>query len=200
MIRSKLLRLALEESSDGKANREIEYEYYGKLIDLSQLDKASSKEHHEQWEFKIPKTENNAGKGRIRVRKTIKNDGTIEYVNTTKSILEKSNDRIELSIPTTEDGFKQFRILSDTGMIKDRYMFPVDDYVFEVDMFLKPDGTYHEYCKIDLEVKSKTENIPEIPIKLEDLIINQYGNRTNIEIKLLDKLFKECFISRNIYL
>jgi len=196
----RLFRLALEENSDGKFFKEIEYEYYCRITDLSQLDNASSKEAHEQWEIKIPKADDNVGEGRIRVRKTTFADGRIEYVQTTKSILKKDNARIEVPILTTEDGFKQFMILSNAGMIKDRYCFNSGDFVFEVDMFKKPDGSYCEWCKIDIEVPTADTVIPELPIVVENLITNQKYKRTPEEIELLDKLYETEFLTKNPYL
>jgi len=192
--------MSLEENSDGIPVKEIEYEYYGRIVDLDQLARAASKEHHEQWEIKIPKTERNAGEGRSRVRMTVDSNGAIEYVETMKSILKKDDARIEVSSPVTEGRFAQYRILSDGGMIKDRYCFPVGDIIFEVDMFLKEDYTYYEWCKIDIEVKSKDVSIPELPINVLNLITAQKDNRSPEEEKIISDLYENSFITKNKYL
>lgn len=192
--------LSLEEASDGKANKEIEFEFYGRFTNLEALQKASSKESQEQWEIQIPKTDQNAGKGRLRVRKTTTADGSVKYIQTTKSILKKNNDRIEVPIPTTEDGFTQLKILAPAGMIKDRFCFPVGDVVFELDLYINPEGGYHEWCKVDVEVKDKSVQLPEMPFELEDMISNQWGERTEEEIKLIDSLFEKYFLSKNPYI
>ena len=195
-----LFRIALEEIANGKAFKEIEYEFYGRLINVDDLKaKASSVVSQEQWEINVPKNDKNSGSGRIRVRKIVEN-GKVEYIQTTKSLLVKDNARIEVGIPTTEDNFKQFTILADAGMIKDRYCVNVGDFVFEYDLFKKPDGGYHEWVKVDLEVVSKSIAIPELPIPLEDLITNQKYSRTEEEIKTIDNLYKTIFLRTNMYL
>lgn len=195
-----LFRIALEEIANGKAFKEIEYEFYGRLTNIDDLKaKASSMVSQEQWEINVPKKDNNAGSGRIRIRKNTEN-GKVEYIQTTKSLLVKDNARIEVGIPTTEDNFKQFTILADTGMIKDRYCVKVGEFVFEYDLFKKPDGSYYEWVKVDLEVSSKEIAIPELPIQLEDLITNQKYSRTEEEIKIIDNLYKTMFLSKNKYL
>jgi hypothetical protein len=88
---SQLLKAALEEASDGKANKEIEKVFYGKLNDLSALNalKGTTIEHHEQWEIDVQRSEHNAGSGKIRIRKTTFADDRVEYVITTKVKMAK---------------------------------------------------------------------------------------------------------------
>lgn len=202
--------LAIEENSTGKANKEIEYVFYGKIINFTDLNKASSKEHHSQWEVRIPETNLNAGKGTIRVRKTIPNITDVdktEYVHTTKVSTKDKLKRIEVSIPTTVDNFNQMLILSERGLVKDRYFFPVKgtDLVFEFDVFYSPgaivgSGKYIEWCKIDIEVNDSQTIIPELPIDVSDLIIAQEGNRTIEEDNLINSLYANEFNSKNVFL
>lgn len=208
MNRTRMLRhalgLALEENSDGKAVTEIEYTFYAKWPNKLELQKASKFEHQEQWELKVPKTELNGGSGQIRVRKTIQEGGSPEFVLTFKTLLNAQGDRQEVSVPTTEPMFDQLRLLSDRGMRKDRYFFPVpqSDLVYEVDMYLLPDskvgeGRYYEWCKIDLEVKSHTEQVPPFPFEVGEIITAQNGKRTTEEEALVRKLYDEVFLLKN---
>lgn len=197
----KLLRIALEEASDGKMFKEIEHVFYGRLIDIEELKKAASVESQEQWEIRIPKTEENANSGSIRIRKTTVGDAEPEYILTTK-VSAGGGDKIEVPIPTTADNFEQFKILSFAGMRKDRYHFPVEgtDLVWEVDMFLKPEGGYHEWVKIDLEVSDRGAAIPSLPIELKDVITSDYGMRTEAEELQVSALYAHTFITKNVHL
>lgn len=201
-----MLRLALEESSTGVAFREIEHTFYGRLTDFEQLKKAASFEHQEQWEVRLPKTDLNAGAGTIRIRKTVKT-GEPEYVITTKTAAGNEGDKIEVAVPTTVDNFEQFKLLSEAGLIKDRFHFPVEnsELVFEVDVFYRPgaavgSGEYCDWVKIDLECKNRTDAIPPMPIELQDLITAPYGKRSEAEEARVSSLYKNEFISKNKHL
>lgn len=197
--------VATEEAADGKAIREIEHTIYARLSDHSQLKKAASMEKHEQWEIKIAKTDLNAGKGGIRVRKTEIEGGDPDYVLTTKVNANEAGDKIELPIPTNEDNFHQIKFLSERGMIKHRYHFPVvgTELVWEIDMFPKQDGEgYHDWCKIDLEVQDRDAPIPELPLHFEEVIMPKgYGRQDEEAAEAqVTRLYDECFLARNPFL
>lgn len=199
-----LLRAALEEVSDGKAFREIEHTFYARLSNPGDLSTAASQEHQEQWELKFPKTDKNGGNGSVRIRKTIPLGGSPEYVLTTKTLASRDGDKIEVPVPTTEPMFQQFKLMSEKGMIKDRYHFPISgtDLVWEVDMFLKPGavvgtGPYEEWCKIDLEVKDRSTAIPVFPLHTQELITAPFGKRTDAEEAMVTTLYDTVFTQKN---
>lgn len=199
--------LALEEASDGKAFREIEHTFYARLSNVGDLAKAASQEHQEQWELRFPKTTQNGGSGSVRIRKTIVGQGVPEYVLTTKTLASHDGDKIEVPVPTTEPMFRQFKLMSEKGMVKDRYHFPIEgtELVWEVDMFLMPGGQvgvgpYHEWCKIDLEVKSREATIPPFPLDTEELITAPFGKRTEEEEAKITALYESGFTMKNVYL
>jgi len=196
--------IALEEKSDGVAFKEIEYVYYARLSNMEDLKNATSQEHQEQWELKFPKTDLNGGSGSVRIRKTIETGKEPEYVLTTKTVANKQDDKIEVPIPATEAMFDQFKLLAEKGMIKDRYFFPIEgtDLVWEIDCFLKPKGKigvgpYYDWVKIDLEVSSRKEKIPQFPLATEELITKPYGKRTEAEEKTITDLYDKEFVTKN---
>lgn len=195
----KALGLALEERSDGKAVKEIEYEFYARVVNTEELTNASRIENHEQWEIKVPKSDKNAVGGRLRVRKTtVGADGKPEYVLTTKTDTKDGNS-MEVSVPTTEENFIQFKYISESGMLKTRYVFEVDgsDLVWEIDVYKKPGGGFWEWCKIDLEVDRPDALIPPFPIELADIISGQSGERTEEEENKIKSLYDFEFITKN---
>jgi hypothetical protein len=208
---SKLFRLALEESSDGKAEKEIEFTYYGQLNDVNEvISNAKSSEAHEQWEIKIPKTDDNAGSGQMRVRKTSDLDGkNVSYKQTTKT-KTKDGHRIEIGITTSEDGFKQFSIMSNRGMYKDRYNFPIDGLTIEFDLYYDKkvfDETgkkdYHDWCKIDIELPKTDHHLPDItqlPVSFKQLITSQPEEQSAEEKAKIQELYDTLFLSPNLYL
>lgn len=191
--------VAMEEVADGKAVKEIEYVFYARIKNMDDLLKANAKEHQEQWELKIPKKDGNASKGRVRIRKTIKENSEPEYVITTKVPVPGSNDSIETPVPTTQAQFDSFKLFCEDGMTKDRYTFEVEgsDLVWEVDVFLKPEGGYYDWCKIDLEVDEMDGNIPPFPIDFADIITNQTGERTQEEESRVRALYESDFRTPN---
>ena len=206
----RLLKRALaleEEVTDGKARNEIEFTYYGKLLDFSELLSAHSKEHQEQWQVKLPMTPDNAGSGSIRIRKTIPdlvNTNLAKYVLTTKLKTGVNGKQIETSIDSSEDMFKAFQIISDGGMIKDRFIWTIPDskLVWEFDVFYQLDapvgsGKYHDWIKIDIEVPSKDTPIPPLPVRVVDLIVAQDGERTTESEAIVRSLYDNQFLTKN---
>lgn len=192
---------ALEERADGKADKEIEFTIYARLVDMSQLSEAKSKESQEQWEIRIPKTEGNAGAGSMRVRKTQIEGADPVFTRAIKIPYNKDNDKIEIPLPSNEDEFTAFKFLSEKGMVKDRFHFPIlgTDMVWEIDCFPKEGGGYHEWVKIDLEVKDRDMALPEFPVKLEDVILpKDFGKMSPEEHdKKVSELYDLYFLAKN---
>lgn len=206
-MKPSLLRLALEEAANGAANQEIEHVFYARLNGNRELfEKAAGREFQEQWEIKVPRTEENKAEGRIRVRHTAKTDGTEQYVLTTKTAGDGKLARLEVAIPTTKDHFKQFKMMANGGMKKVRFFFPIQgsELVWEIDMFvndpvltaeecLAEGATFREWCKIDLEVKDRTALVPPLPIHFEEIITKQMGERTPEEEQHVRSLYESIF-------
>lgn len=199
--------LTMEEIANGQPVKEIEHTIYARVINPSELDRAASKEHQEQWEIRVPKTDKNAGKGSMRVRKTW-NEGKEDeavYVRTSKVTMNDKGDKIELPLPSNKDEFTIFKFLSEQGMKKVRFTFPIigTDLKWEIDMFPKADGSgFHEWCKIDLEVRDREQPIPEFPIALDDVILpvgygRQNGDADEIKVR---ELYDSFFLTKNEFL
>lgn len=183
----------------GEELPEIELEIYGKIVDFTEIEAASTRsEWQEQYEVR-------KDRGSIRVR-MIKDELGTRYVLTTKSWGDKRNERKEAELEVTEAMFDHFKAIADSGMIKRRYFIPLGAVVedteageistpleWEVDVFHDTEGNRRDWCKIDLEVPEQID-LPELPIKLTDTITNQYGQRTDEEIRKLTELFKEEFM------
>lgn len=190
--------LSQEAIDSPKTILEQEYVFYVRITNFKQLENAAHAEKHEQWQIKIPSTDENAGSGSIRARKVTSADGTISYELTTKSKTKKGN--IETTVPTTEENFTQIAFMADTGMRKDRYTFPIpnSDLSFEVDVY--PDGKagYYTWAKIDLEVKSPLSSFPELPIQVEEIITPQDAETPEGQEEV-SRLFDTFFLLKNKY-
>lgn len=202
---SRILRAALE--AETGVVKEVEMVFYGKIQDFSQLKAASRMLSQEQYEIQIPKTELNAVEGKLRIRKEVEEGKDPVYEFTTKT---KTTDghSIEVNCEATEANLIQFRYLSEFGMIKDRYEFPVKvknedgtetdtGLIWEIDVFKTANGSYHEWCKIDLEINSELKSIPAFPITLENLISAPYGERTEEEETIVRTLYDTVFRTPN---
>jgi hypothetical protein len=185
--------ISLEDEADGVKRVEKEREFYVQLSDLEQLKKATSKESQEQWTIKLEKTDDNAGSGNFRVRK-VDTEGVIKYIFTTKTV-QGQGLRDECSVEVSEQMFNMFKVLAETGMIKDRYSFPVEgtDLVYEVDMFLKPDGSYHPWAKIDLE--NPPEQPPPLPVVVDAFIDGKTQDAE--QRKQITQLYEDMFLTPN---
>lgn len=200
--------LALEENADGKAINEVELTMYAKLIDMSDLLRAFSKEHHEQWLLKIPHTPDNAASGNMRVRKTIPHitGDTEEFTFTTKISTHDKRSKIEVTVPTTKDNFEQFEMICDTALIKDRYCFKVanSNLIIEVDMFYLHgaevgSGRYSDICKIDIELPFVDTPMPELPIRVTDIIYDDDNTTPEVRAEI-DELYNTIFLTKNKFI
>lgn len=202
--------VALEETSDGKLNKEIEQVFYGKLENFDQLSGAAGCEYHEQWEIKLARNERNGGSGKIRVRKTTFEDDRIEYVLTTKVRMSGDNAGAsannEVSIPSTEAQFEQFKVLAESGMRKTRFLFPVpnSDLVWEVDVFstglkaIQPELRYRPWVKLDLELDNPNQEVPPLPMEFAE-VIGQESTRDERQNEIVDWLYENEFLTPNPY-
>lgn len=190
--------LSQEALDSPKTILEQEYVFYVRITNFKQLENAAHAEKHEQWQIKIPSTDENAGSGSIRARKVTSSDGSISYELTTKSKAKKGN--IETTVPTTEENFTQIAFMANSGMRKDRYTFPIpnSDLSFEVDVY--PDGKagYYTWAKIDLEVKSPLSSFPELPIQVEEIITPQDAETPEGQEEV-SRLFDTFFLLKNKY-
>jgi CYTH domain-containing protein len=184
--------LSLEDIADGKAIREKEVELYVYLEDLSALNKAASMDHQEQWAVKVEKTDKNA-KGSIRVRKVVSGgDKSIQYVLTAKADID-TGDRMEVPTPVTEDMFNVFKTIATSGMVKDRYYFPIEgtNLTWEVDVFFDEKGNYHNWLKIDLE--NCGGKAPPLPFVVSERIDGQTEDPA--EREKIRELYSKYFLS-----
>lgn len=196
------LTVGLEEMVDGKVTTETEIILYGRLTDLEQLKKANSCEQQEQWSILIKGDKDGKGKGSVRVRMIKEDAGDPKYVQAVK-VKRNEHSSLEVESEATKDVFEMIKFLSDGGMIKDRYRFEIEGsgLVWEVDVFKKEDGSYHEWVKIDLETDTPDAALPELPIEFAELITpdDLKGDKADIHNKTLDILYKDIFRAENPY-
>lgn len=196
---------------DGKSFEEIEFQIYGKLTDMSVLQTAQSVTKQEQWSHKIVKTDNNAGSAVIRVRSI--NSGE-RYIRTSK-VKSISGATNEVESESTYDEFVHMAILADQGMIKERYTFPTEGYVYEVDVFFDKSGNRVPWVKIDLEIQApegtqslsraellelvKTIDLPPLPFALEDVVVLPPVGRQAADERKVSKLYEQYFLIGNYF-
>lgn len=181
-------------AADGNAKVELEYVYFGKIVDFAQLDKADKKQEQEQWEIRV----NGPHRGNVRVRCI---DGD-KYVLCSKIFQDGQMGKMEVEVPASKDFFEHMKKIATGGMRKTRYIFNIPDskFFWEVDVYYTADGEQEPWCKIDLEVDSEDYEIPPLPIELTDLITSQYGKRTPEEDAQVNELMKTKFILPNAFL
>ena len=191
--------------ADGQKRKELEYVFYGKIVNFDELSKAKTVEHQEQWEIRN-QDPNAPFEGNIRVRKswTEHERGIVRFVLCAKTFQKEGKGRDEVEIEVSRDMFEQFKRLATGGMQKTRYCFPFEHeghaLMWEVDVYQDDNNAVVEWCKVDLEVPERLETIPEFPIQLTETITSQYDARTPEEKAKVDQLMKEHFVCQNAYL
>lgn len=169
-----------------KSQSEQEVEILGKITNPDGLAQAFAIEKQIQAQIRTKL-------GVVRVRKTTtfaksgeENDDA-KYVLTTKfkEHIDGIKSNRETDADINEDQFNQFLSVAETYMNKTRYKFRVEklevtvgdqvheldtkDLIFEVDTFVKADGTMSQYCKIDLEVQSLADQFDRLGISAGDI-------------------------------
>lgn len=178
---------------------EKEKTFYCKIASCNQLNTADYTELHEQWTIKPPEL---ASVGEVRVRRTEISDSVI-YELTTK--IRKSEGKLETTTEIDEAQFNAMRSISAYGMVKLRHVFKIDPKLtndiplkWEVDVYLKPDGTFYEWCKVDLEYTDTLTAYPPFPIEFEKVIVDNGFNKYTVEDKeLVDYLYRHVFKTKN---
>lgn len=157
----------------GKAIREKEFTVFARILNFSQLKKANRAEIQEQYIIPVDKTEENAGKGGIRIRKITARNGRSRYELTTKNKID-TGDNIEVTVPTTRENFIQFKVLSSVSMLKHRYTFMIkgSNKKWEVDVVPDGNGSYYPWARCEIEVDDLNDkDVPELPLEVEELIL-----------------------------
>lgn len=173
---------------------EIELDYYGRLTDINEVIKLSSKvEDQEQWSAR-----NRANGSQIRVRQSIIDGGSPSYELTFKGVkvdgaVPESNVEINAQFFF---GFKES--FATSGMIKTRYSIPFEheghSLCWEVDVF---EGT--DWVKIDLELPNKEITLPtSFPFGITEVMRGGSDKtvRTEEQQKQLDSLYTDHFAVR----
>lgn len=179
-------------AEDAKTEVELEHTWYGQMTDLKELEKATSVTKQEQWSVPAKPEDCRYG-GSIRVRKSVCN-GETSFMMCLKAFEKGKQGCLENEFEINAATFEQFRRVSDSGMIKTRYTFPIEgtDFAFEVDVYPETD-----WVKIDLEVNDPKFAIPEMPVAIKGLIKDNPMQRTPEQEKLIDELMKRYFRCSN---
>lgn len=188
----------------GKAIREKEFTIFARIMNFSQLKNANRGEIQEQYIIPVEQTEENAGKGSIRVRKITARNGRSRYELTTKNKMGEG-DSIEVTVPTTKENFIQFKVLSTVAMLKHRYTFNIKgtDKKWEVDAVPDGNGSYCPWVRCEIEVDDlESKDIPELPLEVEELILPpELGKLTQEEYDEKTKpIMDRFFTSSNPYI
>lgn len=166
-----VLEDVLGEDVSGKAQKEVEHVFYGKISDPKQLDELSkqpfvTKHLQEQSQCTIPGRGQERG-DTLRVRR----------VNRDKSVLTRKAfvpGQPGMDEKTLEVGEGLFEFLSSAFgecVAKMRYTIKPEgyDHPLELDVFLNAQGLPTGYAKFDYEVTSPEDTPPPLPLNLTDL-------------------------------
>lgn len=176
------------EAADG-ALEELEYIFYGKLTDLSQLNQAESAERQEQWSVFF-KSETGV-EGNFRVRET---NGD-HYELTAKFYMPGNLGKWELDREVEKKHFEAIKEVATGGFRKDRYKFPIphSDLCWEVDVHYDDEGNQLPWVRIELEVPAKLDTIPPLPIEFEETIMRQPKHQTDEERAFVQDLYQNVY-------
>lgn len=164
--------------SQEKTEDEIEYTFFAELTDLeSQLQKASSSETHHQFERRI--LDQNAKEiARFRSRSIDEGDYYELTIKRRGKDEQGNHYDIESTLGSTVDVHEVIRAIADRRFHKIRYKFPFSvernerttELVWEVDVFVLPNGSFDPMVKVDLEVPDMNLAQPSFPLQTSRLM------------------------------
>ena len=178
------------EAVDGKLAKELEFCMYAELLNVDDLKKAASKELHEQWTLVVD--DESGRKARLRAI----NDA--RWVLTAKSKIEGGFGSNEVECDISRDMYEQLVKLCFDGYVKTRYMFPAENtgLTWEVDVFLDQAGGQHPWVKIDLEVTSPDQELPQLPFGVRSIIYADNPNMSSAEKGIIKNLWDKEWVCR----
>lgn len=163
--------------------KEIELSWLIEIGDFSGLAEAESFEHHIQFEYRLPDTDDGARRGRVRVRKTSKADQA-KYEETLKTPRNETGiGDDEFPIEITEEYFKAWvKTFGNKGISKTRYFYSAQSanlvegvemhgipVVLEVDIFTDAAGKRFKFAKLDIEVHGLLDELKQKNIDLKEV-------------------------------
>lgn len=151
------------------AEKEIELCFFAEVTKKEGYDQAQAVEQHDQYEFRLPPGQEGQRRGRVRVRKTVKN-GEVRYQETIKTPIDPTSTLgdSEETIDITEAYYNTWlKTFATKGQRKTRYTYLANSVkmtvngnqielpklVFEVDRFYNTQGQKSQWVKIDVEVQ-----------------------------------------------
>lgn len=190
------------EDTSGKTAAEIERVIYARVSSFDFLERAAGAERQEQWQIKVPRTEENAAAGSIRVRKVtnLQHSGSgVQYILTSKLKVGQAGGSAETSEQSSADQFTVFKYMANSGMLKDRYRFPIEntDLFWEVDCFPAEGARYNEWVKVDLENWPRGKELPPLPFNAAETIDGDDASHTEETKAKVDRLYEEIFLLKN---
>lgn len=183
--------------TSGKTEQEIEYRFFIKLTDMSQLDQFPT-EHHRQADVKIQKDDTHPYKGCIRVREV---DHGKDYLLVYK-VDDNKPGCAETQYSITKDFFISQCMLCDTMWEKTRYLIPVKDVpnlTWHLDVHMTRDGQVSPWARLELEVGAPVNQQLPIPVSTERVINGNKEKQSDEEVAIVDGLFS-AFKLPNPYL
>ncbi len=180
-----LRRLSIsQEEIDGIMRQELEYTFYAKLKNPDQLKDAIVIEKHEQWNIPLDTEE--------PVRQRLRLIDDRRYTTAVKVKVPGVLGFKEVEDDISKDLFNALKLTGVKGYIKVRHIFKTKGGLkWEIDQFMDQTGNPHPWVKIDLEVKSENDQIPDLPIDVEELIIDNSPKQTAKEIAFVDSLWEK---------
>lgn len=180
---------------------EKEHVLFARVLDFKQFAKATRCEKIEQWQVHVPRNEENAAEGGIRIRKSTDIKGQEKYTMTVK--IRKDDTKFETEVESNESMFAQMKFLANGGMIKDRYTFETQEGNWEVDLVPDGKGGYFNWVRIELETDDLSKPLPVLPIQAEEVILPE-GLEKNLSEEerkqKVDQLYDSIFVVKNAYL
>lgn len=135
------------------------------------------------------------GGGRVRALRT-NNTNNMTYEFCYKEPIKKGEGNIEFELPISEKDFILSKKVSDVILTKNRYKIVLDNFVWEVDIFLNKGESYFNLVEVEFTkegIEPSTNNLPSIiknNIILKTLDDDRFTSKKLANVKYAKKLYK----------
>lgn len=183
-------KLVSEVTGESKAG--YVFTIYAKPTDLQELNASSTLEKREKHLILDETNERNQ-----RITVNIHKVNEIGYYMCTKLQYANSTAIEQVQVPISEACYKHLALTSIHGIRFERFKLevPNTDMEWEVDVFRDPSGQRHPWVKVDLEVSSLDGDVPPLPFKCDEYIMDFPGIVTNEQVAFIEKLYRTQWVN-----
>lgn len=181
----------LVSSVNGETKAGYVFTIYAKPSNMEEFTQATTLERREQF---VVFQDVNDNKDLVTLKINKVND--IGFYQTTTLQTSDSKALEQVSVPLSEAAYNHLALVGYCGYRFERFRFPVpnSEQVWEVDVFRDSSGQRHPWVRITIETNDLQSEVPPLPFKCDEYILDFKGIVTAEQASFIDRLYNTCWV------